>query len=141
VVKLGLKIFIISALAAFGLLLVGCDPADHVFDPHVGTWGGTVQGADGSEQAIQAAIVPGGVITITNQTTGVSADYSYWTRFERDGEEWQLGMGVYPLGGTRDERFLLIQQSSKAPDSMLLETSEEGQTLLGFNEGALHRVD
>ena len=133
------KIIIISLLCVFAFCLLGmggCQDDFQVFDPHVGTWSGQA-----GEYLIELDIMPGGVLTFTNHTTGYTDNFTYWTRFEQEGESWQLGMGVYPLEGVRDQRFLLIQQSSNAEDILFLETDETGRNLLGFEAAELRLVD
>ena len=120
------------------LALTACADDQRTFDPHVGTWQGQARG--GEDPKIELHIVPGGVLTITNSSTGYSYDYSYWPRFEQEGNSWQLGIGVYPLGGQREQRFLLISQSSQDPDSLFLETDEVGKNLLGFDNAVLQRM-
>ncbi|MCL2526749.1 MAG: hypothetical protein FWE46_06895 [Coriobacteriia bacterium] len=128
-------ILTVTFLCAMSLFALGCSDDPRVFDPHVGTWEGQTDAG-----RIRLEIVPGGVLSYSNLDTQSTQDYAYWTRFEQEGEQWQLGIGVYPLGGDRESRFLLIAQSSQSPDVMMLEASPEGQELLGFSQAQLQRI-
>ena len=135
-------ILLLATVTVLAVGLAACSDDPRVFDPHVGTWRGTAVAAaqDADSFDIEMTVIPGGVLTITHASTGATYDYSYWARFEQEGDDWQLGIGVYPMGGQREQRFLMMGQSSDAPDTLLLETDEVGAELLGFAHATLQRV-
>ncbi|MCL2438378.1 MAG: hypothetical protein FWE26_05155 [Coriobacteriia bacterium] len=141
------KALIVLLISAASLLVVGCQSGSRVFDPHVGTWEGHVSKLSMSaapadeEYYIQVTVLPGGILSFSNLTTGYVDDFAYFAWSDDEEEGWSLRLDIYPVDDSSGQQIATAYLSHQAEDVILFSPRPAGLALLNFSEVELWRVE